>query len=224
MQVKDHDSVYFWLLPLLIALCVVVFIIVLIVCFLICCKRSKHPTYVKGQESATLKATVLPPAIASYHDCNIDADTVVRITSSRVDSLDLPQQCPTAAVVVTPLRKSTYCVNNDDDDGYYGDGYMSNSMPPDGHLSGMQDLSVASKIATSSPHGLSEFHPDAGLPADDYPPILGADDEELSSGDDSLEFGESDEFVPSRNHSSASFSLQNQQLSVPRHGVSQYWI
>ena len=220
-----------WLIPVVVILAVIVILILVMICLWAVREKKSDLDYIKGEESPTLKATSAPKySPQPHHQSTIDGDTVVKITSSRTDSFEAPQHCPTASVVVTPLRKVTPFLEDEDfDDGYYGDGYMSNSMPPEGHLaaSGLQELSVAQgPIAISSPQGFGDYNLDShGFmdPYNSFPRSIGSRiHEELSTSYDSMESAEVG-LLP-RNISSGSLPLDNKPLSRPALEVNQFWV
>ena len=180
-----------------------------------------------------MRASSIILAAPEHHLSTIDADTVVKVSSSREDTLEVPQQCPTASVVVTPLRKSPSRPPEDHgeafDVGYYGDDYMSNSMPPEGVLSSaeIQGLSVARNddVTMPSPYGLSDFPPGALGDLDHYNSLPRSGHHAVLSSNDSVD--SADIFPPPhhrRNVSSGSLPLTNTQLSTPALELNQYWV
>ena len=225
MQVKESDdSTLPWLLPVIIVLCVVFFLVIAVLTFYVVRrKRRQEKRYIRGHDYPPLRASSHAPT----HQSTIDADTFVKVTS-RDESPDVPQQCPTASVVVTPLRKSPYHLDDQVDDDYDDDDGYSNSMPLEGVLgsSGTHGLSIPhnSNHPIPSPYGLGDLPPESLGQLDHYNSLPRSSVRHgVLSSDESLD---STEFAAHhrRNISSGSLPLSNQPLSTPALEVNQYWI
>ena len=227
---EAEDSLLPWLVPLVVALALVVVFVAAIACYCVIRVCTKRSVYARGHKSSSSKVS-LEVVSSDYHRHIIGTDTTVRVTSSKDDCLEVPQQCPTASVVVTPLRKSQSFDEQEDEfvDGYYGDGYLSNSMPPEGLLSssGIQGLSIANErdVTVSSPYGLGEFPPAAMSQLGVYfnsLPRTSRHHRELSSSESSDSAGVVPQH-PRRHGSSGSLQSTNQHLSTPALECNQYW-
>nr|CAB3234042.1 chondroitin sulfate proteoglycan 4 [Phallusia mammillata] len=229
MEVKDaHDSDLPWLIPLIVAICIILILIIAFVVF--CCIRERKlgPSKVKGHETA-VKSPPTSRKTKPSHRTDIDAHTHVTVTS-RSDTIDSSQRCPTADVVVTPLRGGRPSDDEyDTDTASYDDGYISNSVPPEGLLAA---AGMANFSRIRGPGGVSsslQGFPDPPFAVDvtnqpmlvnEHGHLYASDDSILSDGD------ETDPFVR-RNITGSVGSLPlpgGRGLSIAPVKVNQYWV
>ncbi|XP_076801534.1 chondroitin sulfate proteoglycan 4-like [Clavelina lepadiformis] len=232
--VDAEDSPFPWLIPLIVGLCVLILIIVIVIFACIYQKRREKqgPAYVRGHESAVLRAPASPPSTVSAPAQPIVNPASYVTVTSRSDYVDSSEHCPTVPVIVTPLRSMPNVAMTDDepDVEFFDDGYMSNSMPHEGILSsaGMHYSVAGGHSGISSVQGFGDGPSDASRSMDFYSSPIRAIHRNYQDTDvASEESGESAEIVailPRRNASTSSLSYGDKELTSPPLRMNQYWV